>query len=139
MTVESRVSGSLVDEAPALDPVVKAPAPSVQVSFPNADAIVVAVTAPVDQETVAQLETMLWPQPASTARSVVVDLTKMRFLDVPDLQLLTYAHMLVQARGGALHVVADDLAVQEALRASGLHVLLECHTTMSEALRADAR
>ncbi|GAB3680406.1 STAS domain-containing protein [Saccharopolyspora tripterygii] len=137
MTVESRVPGSLVDEAPSAEPVVKAPAPSVQVSFPNPAAIVVAVTAPVDQETVAQLETMLWPQPTSTARSVIVDLTKMRLLDVPDLQLLTYAHMLVQARGGALRVVVDDLAVQEALRASGLHVLLECHATLGEALRAD--
>lgn len=139
MTVESRVPGSLVDEAPVLEPVPTAPAPSVQVSFPNPDAIVVSVTAPVDQETVGKLETMLWPQPTSTARSVIVDLTKVRLLDVPDLQLLTYAHMLAQARGGALRVVADDLAVQEALRASGLHVLLECHTTMGEALRAEAR
>ncbi|MCI2423436.1 STAS domain-containing protein [Saccharopolyspora sp. K220] len=137
MPLEHRVPGSLADEAPEValhDSISKAPAPSVQVSFPRPDTIVVAVSAPVDRDTVDKLETMLFPQPPSAARLVIVDLTNMYELNVPDLQLLTYAHMLTQARGGTLRVVAANRAIQEALHAAGLNALLECHATIQTAL-----
>jgi anti-anti-sigma factor len=137
MTLQSRVPGPLVDEAPEGPPhdtVRKAAASSVQVSFPRPDTIIVAVSAPVDRDAVGELETMLSPQPPSAAGLVIVDLTNMHLLDVPDLQLLTYAHMLTHARGGTLRVVAANRAVQEALHAAGLHALLECHATIQDAL-----
>jgi len=137
MTRDRQVPGSLIDEAPVVtlhESIGEAPVPSVHVSFPRPGAIVVAVNAPVDRGTVAELETMLWPEPASGAALVVVDLTGMYVLDVPDLQLLTYAHMLIHARGGALRVVAANRAIRDALHAAGLHALLECHATVQDAL-----
>ncbi|MEV4731801.1 STAS domain-containing protein [Saccharopolyspora sp. NPDC049426] len=135
MSLGQRVAGALGDEA-LHDTTGKAPAASVQVTFPRPDAVVATVSAPVDRDTVDQLETMLWPQPTSTARLVVVDLTDVSVLDVPDLQLLTHAHMLAHARGGALHVVVASEAVQDALHAAGLRALLECHATVADALAA---
>ncbi|SDX75887.1 anti-anti-sigma factor [Saccharopolyspora shandongensis] len=107
---------------------------SLQVTFPQPDTIVVTVSGTVDPETVEKLETILWPQPSSTTRLVVIDLSTMYLLNVPDLQLLTHAHMLIQARGGTLRVVTSNSAVQEALHAAGLHALLECHSTIHTAL-----
>ncbi len=80
MSLGQRVAGALGDES-LHDTIGKAPAASVQVTFPRPDAVVATVSAPVDRDTVDQLETMLWPQPTSTARLVVVDLTEVRAED----------------------------------------------------------
>ncbi|MER5389267.1 STAS domain-containing protein [Saccharopolyspora sp. NPDC002686] len=139
MTPENRTPGPRTEEAQAV--VVResirkrpSPGPSVQATFPRPDAVVITVSGTVDVETVDKLETILWPQPTSMTRLVVVDLSTMYLLNVPDLQLLTHAHMLVQARGGTLRVVTSNRAVQEALQAAGLHALLECHSTIDTAL-----
>ncbi|MER7077894.1 STAS domain-containing protein [Saccharopolyspora kobensis] len=108
--------------------------PSVQATFPRPDTVVITVSGTVDAETVEKLETILWPQPTSTARLVVVDLSTMYLLNVPDLQLLTHAHMLAQARGATLRVVTSNLAIQDALQAAGLQALLECHNSLHAAL-----
>lgn len=137
MTLERQVPGFPIDEAPTVvlhETIGQAAAPSVQVSFPRPDVVVVAVSASVDRETVDELESMLWPESATGAGLVVVDLTTMYVLDVPDLQLLTYAHMLTHARGGVLRVVAANRAVRDALHAAGLDVLVECHGSIQEAL-----
>lgn len=137
MNLERQVSGFPIEEAQTVvlqESIGDVPAPSVQVSFPRSDVVVVAVSTSVDRETVDELESMLWPEPASAAGLVIVDLTNMYVLDVPDLQLLTYAHMLTHARGGAVRVVAANRAVRDALHAAGLHVLVECHGSVQEAL-----
>ncbi|MER6987727.1 STAS domain-containing protein [Saccharopolyspora hirsuta] len=112
--------------------------PSVQATFPRPDTVVITVSGTVDAETVEKLETILWPQPTSTTRLVVVDLSTMYLLNVPDLQLLTHAHMLTQTRGGTLRIVTSNRAVQDALQAAGLHALLECHDTIHTALAPTA-
>ncbi|WP_433869486.1 STAS domain-containing protein [Saccharopolyspora sp. CA-218241] len=116
--------------APARTPGAK----RLRVAVPRADALVVTVDGEIDATTTDELDTALWPLLDATVEVIVLDLTGVRSMDVPGIQLVTRSYMHTQDHGIALRVVVADDATRRALADAGVDVLLECHPTVGAAL-----
>lgn len=102
------------------------------VSYPRAEAAVLAVSGEIDAGTVEQLEETLRTRLTSTVRIVVVDLTGLDFLAVTGLHLLR--ETLVRARSSEidLRIAADGHEALHGLRVAGLDAV--CHPNTADAL-----
>ena len=102
------------------------------VSYPRAEAAVLAVSGEIDAGTVEQLEETLRNRLTSTVRIVVVDLTGLDFLAVTGLHLLR--ETLVRARSSEidLRIAADGHEALHGLRVAGLDAV--CHPNTADAL-----
>jgi anti-sigma B factor antagonist len=97
---------------------------------------VVHVAGEVDLATAGRLRRRLRQLLAFGTRRLVLDLTRVTFIDSAGLGVLVGAYRDLGARPGCLRLVATYQAVVAPLRLSGLTELLPVHATVAEAVQA---
>ena len=120
-------------EAETTVPLPDAPARvSLGISYPRANAVLVTVTGEIDAATIERVEDVLWPRLEAAVRVIVVDLSGLKFLGVPGLELLAQARLHASSRNIALRIVAPHHEVRHALQVAELE--LACYDHVLDAL-----
>lgn len=99
------------------------------------DYVLVTVAGDVDLLTAPRLRVRL-SELAATGGPVVVDLSRVRFIDAAGLGLLAHAASLATVYGGSLHVVTAQPRVRLLLSISGLEQHVGLAWTVGEAASA---
>jgi anti-sigma B factor antagonist len=104
---------------------------------PNGHGAVLAVGGEVDLATAPQLRAKLVDLvEVDEARSIVVDLTPVAFMDSTGLGVLLAAHKRAQSRGRSIRLVCPEGQALRALRLTGLETVLSVHSSLVEAVAA---
>ncbi|MFD5394267.1 STAS domain-containing protein [Streptomyces sp. NPDC127097] len=96
-------------------------------------ALVVAVTGPLDLDSVAPLEEILRKAAEDGVARVVVDLSAATFADSTTVNVLLQAH---SALGPALRLAAPSAALERLFTLTGLDTVLPLHASVATALDA---
>lgn len=97
--------------------------------------VLVTVSGEIDIATVAQLRDRL-AGPASGGRRVIVDLSRVSFIDAAGVGVLAGAAALATARGGSLRLAAASRQVRRVLTLTGLDRSIPLAATVAEARSA---
>ena len=104
---------------------------------PNGQGVVLTVGGEVDLATAPQLRAKLVDLVEDgEARSVLVDLTPVVFMDSTGLGVLLAAHKRAQAGGRSIRLVCPAGQALRALRLTGLETVLSVHGSLVEAVAA---
>lgn len=98
------------------------------------DALVVAVTGPLDLDSVAPLEEILRKADEDGVARVVVDLSAAPFADSTTVNVLLQAH---SALGPALRLAAPSAALERLFTLTGLDTVLPLYDSVAKALDAE--
>lgn len=103
---------------PGSAPAVAAHRLHLRLSRPTSIAVVVHVAGEWDDSSAGRVREFLEQRLASTAETVVVDLSEVEFLSVAGLELLAHARQVAEDRDTTLRVVDGPVCVDRALRAA---------------------
>ena len=95
---------------------------------------VVAVAGELDMHTAERLAETLRSVSDDDARSIVVDLFEVPFVDSAGLGVLASTAKSTKERGGAFVLAADDARFLRTLRITGLDRLFDVRPTLTEAI-----
>ncbi|MEU8682311.1 STAS domain-containing protein [Streptomyces sp. NPDC048611] len=104
-----------------------------RVAWRGREALVVAVSGPLDLDTVGPLEEALGAAAEDGSAAVVVDLSAATFADSTTVNVLLQAHT---ALGPALRLAAPSAALRRLFTLTGLDTVLPLHESVTEALAA---
>ncbi|MEU6352491.1 STAS domain-containing protein [Streptomyces sp. NPDC047072] len=100
---------------------------------------VLDVEGEVDHQSVRTLARAMPPADATATDRVVVDLSRVTFMDSSGVNALIAAFHATQAAGGWLRLVGVRGAVLRTLQLVGLDTFVPCHATLQDALAAGER
>ena len=100
------------------------------------DEYVVTATGEIDLHSASQLEEILEGLLRERARSIVLDLRTLEFMDSTGLGVVTRAAKRARAGGGELVLAADSHAVLSVFRVTGLDRFLTIRSTLGHAIDA---
>ncbi|KUN29726.1 anti-anti-sigma factor [Streptomyces antibioticus] len=101
----------------------------------DADGVtVLSLDGEVDHHSVGALSRALPPVDASTAPRVVVDLTRVAFMDSSGVNALIAAHQATLVARGWLRLVGVRGAVLRTVQLVGLDLIVTCHPNLDDAL-----
>lgn len=95
---------------------------------------VLAVAGELDLLTAPRLAELLTAPPATTVRTLVVDLSEVAFLGCAGIAVLTQAQCHAQATGRELRIVTGSGRVDRILQLTGLHHEWRCYPELTAAL-----
>jgi anti-anti-sigma factor len=98
-----------------------------------ADAVCLSVRGEVDLANVASLSASLQTV-AENAKSLVVDLSALQYIDSAGIVALLQAHSSITRSGGRLALAAPSLAIQRILRIINVDQVLPVYSTVSAAV-----
>lgn len=98
---------------------------------------VVAVAGEVDVFTAPVLDEALSAAVAEGNTCIVVDLTRVDFLDSTGLSVLVKALKRIREADGSLHIVVASERVAKVFRLTGLDKIVPLHATLEQALRSE--
>lgn len=107
---------------------------ALQLSRPTCRSIVIHVAGELDATTTPRLYELVAPRLSSMIETVILDLSQLRFLGVPGLELLAYVRRRATQRGMVVWIVDGPVCVDRALRAAGEHVTVPKFATVEAAL-----
>lgn len=90
----------------------------------------------VDYQSVGALSRALPPADPTTGHRVVVDLSRVTFMDSSGVSALIAAHQATQAARGWLRLAGAAGAVLRTVRLVGLDAVVACHPTLQDALES---
>ncbi|MBO3751715.1 STAS domain-containing protein [Streptosporangiaceae bacterium NEAU-GS5] len=96
------------------------------------------VAGELDATNTAALSLYLGEAHPDAARTLVLDLTELTFIDSTGLRVLLDLHRGAQAHGGSLHLATSQPHVIRVLEITGVDRRLHTHPTLREALAAVA-
>ncbi|MFF6785168.1 anti-sigma factor antagonist [Streptomyces sp. NPDC012510] len=88
----------------------------------------------IDYQSVGALTRALPPEDPTTGDRVVVDLSRVTFMDSSGVSALIAAHQATQSAQGWLRLAGAGGAVLRTVRLVGLDAVVTCHPTLREAL-----
>ena len=91
----------------------------------------------IDLSTRNQLQGVL-REASNAASHLIVDMSRLGFMDSTGLNVLVDTHKRLDARGGTLALAAPQPIVAKVLSISGLDRVLRVHTSVAEAVAAEA-
>ncbi|SNR81111.1 anti-anti-sigma factor [Haloechinothrix alba] len=91
-------------------------------SHPDGESSVVHVMGEVDAATAPDLDELLAPRLVSKVHSLVIDLSRVRFLGAAGVHVLVQAALRAEHQGMSLRLVTGPRCVERALRAGGIRV-----------------
>ncbi|MFI0514932.1 STAS domain-containing protein [Streptomyces sp. WSLK1-5] len=97
---------------------------------------VLGVDGEIDHDNVSGLTRALPPAEAAEGRRVVVDLSRVTFMDSSGVNALITAYQGARAAGGCLRLVVVRGAVLRTLQLVGLDTVIPFHPALEEALAA---
>ncbi|MFL5997199.1 MAG: STAS domain-containing protein [Streptomyces sp.] len=101
----------------------------------DADGVtVLGLDGEIDHQSVGQLTRALSPADAPEGHRVVIDLSRVTFMDSSGVNALIAAFHSAQAAQGWLRLVVVRGAVQRTLQLVGLDAVVPCHPTVEDAL-----
>ncbi|MER7566964.1 STAS domain-containing protein [Streptomyces sp. NPDC097941] len=101
----------------------------------DADGItVLGLDGEIDHQSVSGLTRALAPADASVERRVVIDLSRVTFMDSSGVNALIAAFQAARATGGWLRLVVVRGAVLRTLQLVGLDTVIPFHSTLEDAL-----
>jgi anti-sigma B factor antagonist len=100
--------------------------------------VVAAITGAVDLASVTALRDRLQAQVSGGTRHLVLDLSRVTFLDSVGLSMLIGLRRTLAARSGTLHLAACAAPVLDLLVVTGLTGAFTVHDTVAEAVDASA-
>ncbi|MBA8824932.1 anti-anti-sigma factor [Saccharopolyspora lacisalsi] len=101
---------------------------------PTSTAVVVHVAGELDVSTTPRLHELLVPRLSSTAGTVVLDLSGLRFLGVVGLELVAHARRRAASRAMTVCLVDGPVCVDRALNAAGWSGTIPTYATVEEAV-----
>jgi stage II sporulation protein AA (anti-sigma F factor antagonist) len=111
---------------------------NVDVSVLGPDCAVVRVEGELDINTATLLHFQLASQVGMGHRHLVLDLSRMPFMDSTGLTIMIRTMKEAQQVGGSLNLAAPTALVRRVLELTGVHLTVPMHATVEEALRAQA-
>ncbi|MFJ6088001.1 STAS domain-containing protein [Streptomyces sp. NPDC092369] len=96
---------------------------------------VITLNGEVDHDTAPALRHALTHHAADEPR-VVVDMRGVRFLDSAGINALINGYHALNTAGGWLRLAGTPDAVMFVIKIVGLHTVIDCHTTLQQALNA---
>ncbi len=101
---------------------------------PTSTSLVIRVAGELDTATAPQLHELLAPRLSSTAETVILDLSELRFMGVAGLELLFHPRRRAAARGMHRSIVDGPVCVERALRAAGWSETVPTFTSVEAAV-----
>ena len=98
----------------------------------------VHIAGDVDAHSAPRLHELLAPELASTVKTVVLDLSRVRFLGVVGLELLDHVRTRATSRAITISLVDGPVCVERALRAAGWSESVLPYPTVAAALAETA-
>jgi len=90
----------------------------------------------VDHQSVGALTRAMPPADPTAGRRVVVDMSRVTFMDSSGVNALVGAHLATQASQGWLRLAGVRGAVLRTLQLVGLDTLVTCHPSVQDAIAA---
>ncbi|GAB3290609.1 STAS domain-containing protein [Parasphingorhabdus pacifica] len=107
---------------------------TLRLSRPTSTSIVVHIAGELDGRTAPRLHELLAPRLSSTAESVILDLSGLRFLGVAGLELLAHTHRRAAGRAMTICIVDRPVCVDRALHAAGWSETVPTYVTVEAAI-----
>ncbi|MFJ4633470.1 STAS domain-containing protein [Streptomyces sp. NPDC088847] len=96
---------------------------------------VITLNGEIDDDTAPALHQAITAHAVDEPR-VVVDMRDVRFLDSSGINALINGYRALNAAGGWLRLAGTPDAAMFVIRLVGLHTVIDCHTTLHQALNA---
>lgn len=94
---------------------------ALRVGRPSSTSILIGIAGELDTTTAPRLHELLAPRLSSSAETIILDLSELRFLGVAGLELLAHARRVADGRAMTVSIVDGPVCVDRALRAAGWH------------------
>lgn len=107
---------------------------ALRLSRPNSTSIVVHIAGELDATTTPRLHELLAPRLSSTAETLILDLSGLRFLGVTGLELLAHTRRRAASRALRLCLVDGPVCVDRALHAAGWSDTIPTYATVETAI-----
>ncbi len=101
---------------------------------PTSTAVVLRIAGELDMSSAPRLQDALEPRLSSTAETIILDLSELRFLGVAGLELITQARQCAARRGIQVFLVDGPVCVGRALRAAGWREAVPTFTSIEDAV-----
>lgn len=105
-----------------------------QLSRPTSTCVMMHVAGDIDAHSAPRLNELLAPRLASTAETVVLDLSQVSFFGVAGLELLNHVRQHAASRGIEIRVVDGPICVERALLAAGWRESVPTYPTVTAAI-----
>lgn len=105
-----------------------------QVEYPTPGAAAITIAGVIDDASLPRLAELVQQRLTGLIDVLVMDLSAVTFISVSGLELLKKTFMHAGPRGIALRLVATTHPVLRALHSADLHEMVECHSSLPDAL-----